>query len=140
MDRLVAARKASEPTVAYHPASKAGKNRRRVLIGLAALVLLLGLGGLGLWLAGLLWPHSTGRVFGVTIHEPQDVVKEKIRLTGGIDMGDPWKKPRLRSMLGHVLRPADLGLSDEQMKEVRILWTDIERTVALFHDDRLIAL
>src|SRR5207249_2441906 len=53
MDKLVAARKANEPTVAYNTAKKPGGKSRRLLIGVAVLVALLGLVAVILWLAGL---------------------------------------------------------------------------------------
>jgi hypothetical protein len=141
MDRLVAARKANEPTIAYNPAARTG--RHRLLIGLAVLVLVLVLVGLALWLAGLFSGTARGegpeRLFGIKIGDPEEAVERKVPLTRIAD-GNPWTKPRLRPYLGNVLRAEDLRLSAEQFRDVKVRWTEGDHvTLVLFHKDRVVA-
>jgi tRNA A-37 threonylcarbamoyl transferase component Bud32 len=142
MDRLVAARKANEPTIAYQPAAtSAGK--RRLLIGLAVLVVVLGLLGLVLWLTGMFSGSARGegpeQLFGIKVGDPEEAVERKLRLTRSND-GNPWTKPSLRPYLGNVLRPEDLRLSAEEFRELKARRTEGERaTLVLFHKERVVA-
>ena len=143
MDRLVAARRADHPTVAYTPPQKSGGTRRRLLIGLAVLMALLGLLGVGLWFAGV-FSHRAGsgpeELFGLQIHSPDADVLEKLR-PAYIEMGNPWTRPAVRDRLGHVLRPRDLKLSNDELEQVRIRWTGGKNgTVVLLHNDRVVAI
>jgi len=143
MDRLVAARKANEPTVAYNPpTTPESRKRRRLLIGLTILVALLVLGGVGLLLA---WWLSSGRdsgpaqLSGIRIDESEDDAQEKLRLVG-VAEGNPWKKPQVVHLMGHVLREKDLRLSADELGNIRARWTKGKNaTLVLFHNDKVIA-
>src|SRR5262249_14177420 len=82
MDRLVAARRANEPTVAYVPEDR-NRTRRRILLGLGATILVLGAVGLGMWLFSGEGPPPEGpeSIQGVSIGDSKDSVEKKLGLT-----------------------------------------------------------
>jgi tRNA A-37 threonylcarbamoyl transferase component Bud32 len=141
MDRLVAARKANEPTIAYTPApDTAGTTRRRVLIGTAVVLALLGVAALAKW---LLFSGPRGgpeSLLGVQIGESLDSVGDKLRIHRSESGNNPWKRKHTRTLLGNVLRPEDLGLKNEtELAEVQTRWTPDEKVCVLFFQDKVIA-
>ncbi len=144
MDRLVAARKASDPTVAYDTSKPSLLTRRRLLIGVAVALVLLGALALVLWQAGVFSskPRYSGpeHLFGVKVGDPAELAEEKLRPIRA-DVGNPWKKPRVRPYLGHVLQPEDLHLSAEEIGKLSIRWNEGKRsTLVLIHDDKVVAI
>jgi hypothetical protein len=143
MDRLVAARKASEPTVAYTPKND-GKLRRRVLIALGVIVALLALLALGWYLffqGGGATDKGPAAIDGVKVGDSLAEVKAKLNLTRKTT-GDPWgEKSKVKGHLGNVLAARDLGLSKEDLEHVVTHYNDDNppTTLALFSGDRLVA-
>src|SRR5262249_32250681 len=114
MDKLVAARQANQPTVAYKPAEPPRPSRRR--FWLIAAGVLLALGGVGALARFWFFPprHSGPETLcNVKIGDKQDDVILALKLTQGGDRGNPWKVKPTPGYLGHLLRPADLKLSDD---------------------------
>jgi hypothetical protein len=108
MDKLVAARQAHEPTVAYVP-PKAPRWRRRVVVGaVLALALIAAL----LAVLALLLRARFGKeeLLGLKVGDTRDDVVVRLGKPEKEVKGDPWAAPQdVRNALGHVLRPEDLG-------------------------------
>jgi serine/threonine protein kinase len=142
MDRLVAARKANEPTEVYQPKSD-GKLRRRVVIALVAVIALLVVLALGRWVYNRLFESSapTGpeAVLGVKLGDARSEVEDRLRLSG-VEVGNPWNKPKLKPRLGQLVRPEDLGVEDSELPHLLTRYSDGERgTVVIFHKDQVVA-
>jgi hypothetical protein len=138
MDRLVAARKASEPTVAYKPAPDGGKKmRRRFLIGTAVVLALLGVAAL----AKALWPKPGGdgpeRLLGVRLGEEIETVEDKLDLGSRTSTGNPWRERRTRDQMRRVLLEEDLGLKDDEWVGVVTRWT-ADGTLVMFRASKVI--
>src|SRR5262249_47031688 len=114
MDRLVAARKAGEPTGPYTPTTAEGKanGKRRFLIGLAAVIAVLGLAALVKYVFFSPAPAPTGpeTLHGIKLGDTSDDVDESLTLSK-VDLGNPWNRRTTKGRLGHVLKPEDLKLS-----------------------------
>jgi hypothetical protein len=138
MDRLVAARKASEPTVQYNPAG--ARRKRRMVIGVAIAVALLGLLGIAGWLFFGGPPSYTGpeSLHGIHIgHSPEEA--EKHVSFAKIDMGNPWKLPSTKEYMGHILKPEDLKLPPEEVATLTVRRSADNKVCVLFRKDRVIA-
>src|SRR5437763_10309464 len=105
MDRLVAARKASEPTVAYTPPAEGRIGRRRWLVlGALALLALIGLGVL----AKVLFfsaPRATAgageSLLGVRSGDGEDEVMERLRLAHS-HHGKPFNARTVPGLVGKL--------------------------------------
>ena len=142
MDRLVAARKSNDSTVTYIPPGS-GKKRltRRMLIGLAAAVGVLAVGGLIKYFAFREVGGADGQatLSGVAIGADRDEVVGKLRLGTGKVTGNPWKNPLTKDLLGHILVAEDLGLKPGELDEVLTMRTPDNRVTVLFHEDKVVA-
>jgi serine/threonine protein kinase len=143
MDRLVAARKANEPTVQYVPDKTESKKvlKRRLLIGMGVLIVLLGLAAL----AKTFWwttPSYDGpeTLYGIAIEDTEDSIgdKDKVALTR-IDNGDPWILRATKDHLGHILRKPDLKLKPGDVAFLKARLNRENTVVVLFHQDRVVA-
>jgi tRNA A-37 threonylcarbamoyl transferase component Bud32 len=140
MDRLVAARKASETTAVYKPASD-GKMRRRVLIALGAVVALLALLALARWGLGLFRAVSGGpeSLHGVKIGDARADVEERLKMPNH-GVGTPFDPQKTNIYQGAVLRRDDLNLSDGELRRLETLSTDGSRpTMVMLHDGKVVA-
>jgi tRNA A-37 threonylcarbamoyl transferase component Bud32 len=144
MDKLIAARQAQEPTVAYVPKGPAPPTKRRqILIGLAV-VLTVALVGGGLWLLKHLLsspPAVSGQetLLGVKIGDSKAEVGKRLSLTT-VGSFNPWKGKRLPAYLAHTLREADLGLDPDALDHLEVRLSEDQKVCGLFHNDHLIAL
>src|SRR5262249_27786949 len=84
-------------------------------------------------------PGAPETLGGVSIGQPQSEVKSALNLSTFREM-NPWSRKPPGMSLGHVLKPADLGLADDAMNEIDVGWTDDKQVVALFHEGKLKAL
>jgi hypothetical protein len=140
MDRLVAARKASEPTVAYTPAeTKVGSRRWLFLAGavlaLAALVIL----GFILFGGGKRDRPREESLLGVKVGDGRDAVVEKLHL-GKPDFGDPWAGGAKDPLLVGLLGPGDLGkVQKEDLPDLELRKTPDGKVGVLFHDGKVVA-
>jgi tRNA A-37 threonylcarbamoyl transferase component Bud32 len=140
LDKLVAARHAGEPTVAYQPAPPRGPWRRRLLIGAGVLAVLAALvAAYFLFVRTHGEPGEDETLMGVKVGDDEQEVVERLKLTSE-RVGNPWEHKRAAALVGHVLRPADLGLEDDALAQVKVRWTRDDRVCALFHDEKLRAL
>jgi serine/threonine-protein kinase len=142
MDRLVAARKSNEPTVAYLPSDEKKKViKRRVLLGFAGAIVLLGVVALG----KTIFFGDSGRhegpenINGVAIGEAKETAEKRLGLTKEY-VGHPWKERRTKDHLGHLLQDNDLGLIPAQVAEIVTMRTPDDRIAVLFHNERVIAI
>jgi hypothetical protein len=141
MDRLVAARKAGEPTVQYTPADDKARIRRRFLIGSAAAIVVLAL------LAGVKYFFFSGptkyegpeSLHGIKLGDSEDEIGDRLSLHQ-IDSGQPWTLKRVKDHLGHVLRPKDLNLGDAALSSLTIRRTADNKACVLFHQEKVIAI
>jgi serine/threonine protein kinase len=147
METIIAARRGrtaeqpalQAPTQDYHPPPRRG---RRALLLLAGVLLLAGLGLGAVW---YFWPQPkpgpNETLLGVSVGDPQKTVTDALKLTHSRG-GDPWsdKSPKLKAMLGHVIKPAHLHLTAEELANLETYWSDDEKVCALFHGGKLQAL
>jgi tRNA A-37 threonylcarbamoyl transferase component Bud32 len=142
MDRLVAARKSNDPTVTYVAPGDKARNRRRLLIGLAAAAVVLGTVGLGRW---LLFSESTrtggpATLQGVAIGADRDEVVGRLGLvTSTKEHGNPWKHPKAKERLGHVLQEGDLQLKPGELDELVTMRSRDDQLAVIFHQDKAVA-
>ncbi len=141
LDKLVDSRKSSEPTIAYvPPLVPRARMRRRLFLGLALLLVLLGLVALlkPLFFARL----GDGRhesVLGVRIDDPQQEVVERLKLVKGGPM-NPWETDRTPGYLGHVLCADDLALPAEALFRLDVQRSANDNVCVVFHEDRVRAI
>jgi hypothetical protein len=147
MEQLVAARKTAvgtAPTLPYQPVGTVGRTgRRRLLIGVAVLLVLAGL----LTAFGLWWlpdrtvtPGTQESLLGVQIGMPQQEVVDRIKhLTKGGPM-NPWDGEKLPAYLGHILTPADLPVPAAKLAQLDVQRTDDERVCVIFYDGKVCAM
>jgi tRNA A-37 threonylcarbamoyl transferase component Bud32 len=139
LDKLVASRQASEPTVAYVPeAIVHAQRQRRLLMGLAALLVLLVLAGM----AKLLFFKSPPvdrqheSLLGVKIGDPQQEVVDRLNLTKGGPV-NPWAAGHAPAYLGNILRLEDLDLPDDALNQLDVQRTSDDRICVIFFDDKV---
>jgi hypothetical protein len=141
MDKLVAARQANQPTIAYNPAEAPRPNRRRFWV--TAAVVLLALGGLGavarFWLFPPTGSSGPESLLGVRIGDSQSDVVRALTLTKGGQRGNPWKPRHTPSYLGHVLRARDLNLPDGALDEVEAHRNGDDTVCVIFHEEKVVA-
>ena len=141
MDKLVAARKASEPTQAYIPSpDPKAVVKRRVQIAVGALFALLALGVCATTFFFSLPGKYEGpeSIHAIALGNSPEEAGEKIALFK-VDTGNPWKRKLTKDHLGHILHPEDLKLSDAELAMVQTRWTLDGKTFVLFYQDRVIA-
>ena len=137
MDRLVAARKANEPTVQYNPGGT--RRKRRMLIGLGAVALLAVLAVVG-WLCFGPSPNPEGpeSLHGIHIGDSLEDAEKHVGLPH-VDIGNPWKLKPTKEIMGHVLRQEDLKLPAGEVATLKVRWSADNKTCVLFHKDQVIA-
>jgi serine/threonine protein kinase len=135
MDRLVAARKASEPTVQYNPAG--ARRKRRILIGLGSVALVAVLAIAGWFLFGPSPDHKGPEsLHGIHIGDTPDEAEKHVALVN-VDMGNPWRLPGTQEHMGHVLKIEDMKLPPGEPVKVR---RSVDNKICvLFHSDHVIA-
>lgn len=143
MDRLIAARTAAAPTVAYTTGPSPARSRlwRRLLLGSAIVVLLLVAAA---WLHWQFFSEPTfspgpETLLGVRIGDSLDEVERQLPNLSRVDYGNPWQLPRTRHLLGPLLQPDDLGLSDAALKDLTVRRSGDETVCVLLHQDRVVA-
>jgi hypothetical protein len=134
LEKLAAARTAAEPTVAYLKPQTA--KRRRWLLGLAALVLLLALLAAFRFLKPGGFKGEDETLLGVKIGDAQQEVVERLRLSKGGPL-NPWARKRAPDYLGHVLRVADLGVTEQELPLLDVQRTSDDRVCVIFHEGRV---
>jgi hypothetical protein len=139
MDKLVAARQTSEPTIAYQSSvtAKARRLRRRSLIAVVLLFSLIGLG----WLTKAIFfskvpAGGQETLLGVKIGDPQDDVVMALKLTKGSTYSQ-WSRP---AYLGHVLRPEDLQVPAEELDHLNVQQSTDDRVCVVFYRDAVRAI
>jgi hypothetical protein len=139
MDKLVAARQASEPTVAYVP-PKAPRTRMRrgILIGLLTPLLFAIVAALVKYVYFRTPPvdprHES--LSGVHIDDPQQDVVGRLQLVKEKQM-NPWEGARTPGYLGNVLRPEDLGLKGEQLVQLDVQRSADEKVCVVFYEEKV---
>jgi len=139
LDKLAATRPSPVPTVAYVPETVSrARQRRRVLLGLAALLVLLGLAALGklLFFNNRLVDMRRESILGVRVEDAQQETVERIKLVKGGPM-NPWATERTPGYVGHVLRPQDLGMPAAALPRLDVQRSADEKVCVLFHDDKV---
>jgi hypothetical protein len=141
MDRLVAARRATDTTEVYKPAND-GKLRRRVLIGLAVVVILLGLLAACRWMFGLFragggsGPES---LHGVKLGDERAAVEERLKMPIH-GSGTPFDPQKTNIHQGVVLRQDDLCLSEGELRRLVTLSTEGSKpTMVMFNNGKVVA-
>jgi tRNA A-37 threonylcarbamoyl transferase component Bud32 len=133
LDKLIAARRAENPTAASPPGPPVTTVRmarpRRPRLVVAGLLLLVALAGI----ASLLTLFATGptpapaaeSLLGIKVGDPFSAAVDRLKLTHGPVY--PWHtggaKPQC---LGHILEPDDLGVSDDDLERVEVRWSPDE--------------
>ncbi len=139
MDRLVAARKASEPTVQYNPAGS--RRKRNLLIGLGAIALLVVLAVIG-WFCFAPSPTPDGpeSLYGIHIGDSIEEAEKHVALPH-VDMGNPWSLKGTKDIMGHVLKLEDLKLpaGNMDLAALKVRWSADNKTCVLVHKDQVIA-
>jgi serine/threonine protein kinase len=140
METIIAARRGrtgEQPsTVPYEPAPRRRSRRALLVLGGALFVACVGLAA-----AWFFWPTPKPgpdeTLLGVKIGDPQKEVTDRLKLTHSSEGRDPWKSERTKAMLGHVLKPAQLRLTTEEMANLDAYWSDDQKVIALFHGGKL---
>ena len=124
------------PTVPYGSVPPKPPKRRRLLIGLLALLAVLSVA------AGAWWYFSPSKrahgakesLLGIEIGDGR---KEAMSKLDRMDV-HRWSQ-RKEVLLGNVLKPPGevLGLSDEELENLDVAWTENQKVVVLFHDDKV---
>jgi serine/threonine protein kinase len=139
MDKLVATRQASEPTVAYVPASVSrSRLRRRILIVLLMPLLFALVAALVKYVffrdPSLDPQHES--LMGVRIDDPQQDVVGRLQLVKEKQM-NPWEQAHTPSYVGNVLRPEDVGLKAEELSQLDVQRSADEKVCVIFFEDKV---
>src|SRR5262249_3382028 len=80
-------------------------------------------------------------LLGVKIGDRPAEVENHLRTLTGVEVGNPWNKPRVLAKIGLALKPEDLGLAPGELPHLMTRFTpEGERsTVVIFHDDKVVA-
>ncbi|MFO0929575.1 MAG: protein kinase [Gemmataceae bacterium] len=143
MDRLIAARAAAAPTVTYTAADGPARTRtrRRLLIGSVAGLAVLA-GAVWLWwqfFTDPTFPPGPETLLGVQVGDALDEVERRLPNLTRVDRGNPWQLERTRHLLGPVLRPEDLGLTDAELRDVTVRRSGDGTVCVLLSGDRVVA-
>lgn len=139
MDKLIASRRAAEPTVEYKPPTPTRWWQRRpvklslaAFLAVAALVLLVGI--LVYKRQPIDSQHET--LLGVRIGDPREVAVEKLQLLKWKTF-NPWSEKHVPHYLGNVLHAEDLQLPAEDLDRLDILLTADEKICVICFDDQV---
>jgi hypothetical protein len=138
MDKLVAARQANQPTIAYVPPEARGRPRRLLLAAAAVLLVLVAAAAL----AGVLYFRRAApdaqheSLLGVSIGDRQQDVLGRLRLVNGRPE-NPWADDPPRAYIGHLLRPGDLGLPDDALSRLDVKRTEDNKVCIIFYDEKV---
>jgi hypothetical protein len=140
MDKLVAARQANQPTVAYKPTEPERPHRRR--FWLVAGGVLLAVGGIAAVARFYVFPPAAvysgpDSLLGVKIGDRQEDVVQSLMLVKGGRPGNPWKSKPAAAYLGHVLLAKDLNLSDEALEEVEARRNTHDTVCVIFCEEKV---
>jgi hypothetical protein len=126
------------PTVAYTAPTTTVRSRKRILVGLAIVLVLFAGAALVKWYFFRATPPAAAEsLLGVHIGDSRDVTRTKLGLKHSRTWTRWQQKPNDVS-LGHVLDPqSDLGLSAEGLDDIDVSWTEDAKVVVLFHDDKV---
>jgi serine/threonine protein kinase len=140
MDRLVAARKAGEPTVEHIPVDDKARIRRRFLMGVAAAIGVLAvLACVKYFLfSGPTSYDGPEKIHGIKLGDTADEVADRLP-TAHIDSGNPWELPRVKDHLGHALQPKDLRQRDAEIAGLTVRRTADNKACVLFSQEKVIA-
>lgn len=138
IDKLIATRRSSEPTVAYTPPSPRWWTRRPLLVALVSVLVLLVLATV---LTVVYFKRARGEgqqetLLGVRIGESRQEVVDRLKLTKGGPM-NPWKMKRPPGYLGHLLRAEDLRLPAEALDQLDVQLSGDDRLCVIFFEDRV---
>jgi tRNA A-37 threonylcarbamoyl transferase component Bud32 len=139
LDKLVAARKGDQLTVAYQPAGSPWWRRRAFLLGGAALIGLAGAGGLGWYLWGGARQPTTDSLLDVRLGDWAEDVVHRLELIERWT-GNPWRAKPTQTLLGPLVREGDLNLEDADLDKLESYRTRDERVCVLFHHNRVRAI
>jgi hypothetical protein len=137
LDKLVAARQAGEPTVAYVP--KGGPSRtRRLLLAAAVLLSLAGLAALAwmLFFKGKTPDAQHESLLGVKIGDAQQDVLSRLRLVNGRPE-NPWAIDPPPRYVGYLLRPEDIGLPAEALARLDVKRTEDNKVCVIFYEEKV---
>jgi tRNA A-37 threonylcarbamoyl transferase component Bud32 len=142
MDRLVAARKAGEPTVQYRPPEDAkSRLKRRLLIAAAAILLILGVTvavkAIQFFNAPVKY-DGPETLHGVALEDSQDDIGDHLALRK-FYVGNPWTLKETKGHLGHILKKEDLRLKDSEVGSLVVQRTADDKVSVLFHQGKVIA-
>jgi tRNA A-37 threonylcarbamoyl transferase component Bud32 len=139
MDKLVASRQSTEPTIEYTPpAPPRARLRRRALVGLAMLLVAVA----AVWLVKHFYftarpvDRQHESLSGVHIGDPQQGVVEKLKLVKGGPL-NPWTEEPAPGYVGHVLRPEDLGLPAEALPRLDVQRSADDKICVIFFEDKV---
>jgi serine/threonine protein kinase len=150
MDKLVAARHAQQTGSPAAALTRKQGSRLPLyfVIGMTILIALLGLLSLG---KRLLFPPMTQppssaaeTLLGIKVGDPEAEVldkltRDKLPLDKETFGHNPWEQPPPPAYLGHILQPSDLGLADEELKELDVKRTTDEHVCVIFHKGKVLA-
>jgi serine/threonine-protein kinase len=142
MDRLVAARHAQQTS---NPAAAATQQKPvsppvKFLVVMTVLIGIVGALALGKRLFFTSPPSTIAgpeTLLDVKVGDPQQEVVDRLRLSKGGPM-NPWAKEP-PGYLGHVLQKEDLGLGDDELKNLDVQRTGDDRVCVLFYGDKVLA-
>ncbi len=138
LERLAAARNASEPTVTYKQdvAKKSFLVRHRLTLGVAAALWLVLLAIVVKWLFFSPVAVATGpeTVAGVSIGDTDLPPGLSLRQPKVLD---PWAHGAAPTYLGHLLREQDIGLTPQERQRLTVQKSADDHMTVLFFDDKV---
>ncbi len=144
MDRLVAARRATDSTVTYVPQGEQKKRlRRRILIGAVAAVAVVGAAGLGkLFFSPSPSVDGPERLHGVRVGDDATAVRERLGLRMDAVLptrkGNPWKDLRTRALMSPALREADLGVAENEANELAVYCSNDDHVIIILDTNSIV--
>jgi tRNA A-37 threonylcarbamoyl transferase component Bud32 len=138
LEKLAVSRTASVPTVAYRKPQLPSRHRMFVAVPLLLVLLML-----TAWGAFRFFKRSGANgdretLLGVKIGDAQQEVVERLRLVKGGPL-NPWARKRPPNYLGHVLRVADLGVTEEELPLLDVQRSSDDRVCVVFHEGHVLA-
>jgi tRNA A-37 threonylcarbamoyl transferase component Bud32 len=141
MDRLVAARKAGEPTVPYKPRFWTKWSRRQLLVAaiVALAVVAAAIVSAALWLRPRPAAGDGESLHGIMIGDRLGELEDEPRLTHSRSAGDPFKDRQTKALLGRMLRSEDLRLTEAELRDLDVRWNQEQTLCVLLHQGKVAA-
>jgi hypothetical protein len=138
MEKLIGTRRSAVVTPALSVTTVPNRvpssgRRRLILVGLALLLLLGGIAAY--WFMGGRKAGAAESLLGVSVGQSRASIPPALNLKYRVM--NPWVTKQPGLSLGHVVRPADLGLSDALLAELDVGWTEDRNVIVLVADDKV---